>query len=335
MFQNTTFSDDTCKKSGSDSSVSTRLVEDTAIAAVSCFAGRAVVIEVHVKQVKGASPLRYPGGKSALTGFISQLISRLDLRSPVYVEPYAGGAGAALALLDCGSAQSVVINDLDPAIFSFWDSVVNHNSAFLEMFDNTPITLDEWGRQKAIYREGDRSDVVRLGFATYFLNRTNRSGVLNAGVIGGKAQAGAYKVNARFTKPALRPRLEWIGSQRDRIQVTNHDGLECLDHYLGKSNTFIYADPPYFEKGSYLYLNAFTESDHTSLARLLNDYPDAVWLLSYDNAQEIRDLYKDRYQQTFTLNYSAHRTGRARELLVASQPVVNAFDYGQGSLLGL
>lgn len=316
-------------------SPSTRLEDEAATPTASRFAGRTVVVEVSIRQIKGASPLRYPGGKSALTGFISQIINNLELHAPLYVEPYAGGAGAALALLDSGTVGSVVINDLDPAIFSFWDAVVNYNEKFLATFDSTPVTLDEWNKQKEIYRAKDVSNVVELGFATYFLNRTNRSGVLNAGVIGGKSQSGTYKIDARFSKKALRPRIEWIGARHRSIQVTNDDGLECLEHHLGRPDTFIYADPPYFDKGSYLYLNAFTESDHVELARLLNGHPEAVWLLSYDNAEEIRSLYKERYQQTFTLNYSAHRNGKARELLVASGPVVNAFDYSQRSLLGL
>ncbi|MBM6622630.1 DNA adenine methylase [Micrococcaceae bacterium RIT802] len=287
-------------------------------------------MDVAVRQIKGASPLRYPGGKSALTDFIAEIIDSLCLDDATYVEPYAGGAGAALALLDRGAVAKVVINDLDPAIYSFWEAVVNHNESFLELFDSVPITLDEWDRQKAIYRVKDVGDPVSLGFATYFLNRTNRSGVLNAGVIGGRQQAGAYRVGARFNKEALRPRLAWIGEKREHIKVTNVDGLQCIEANIGRPGTFIYADPPYFDKGSYLYLNAFGPDDHKCLAALLRCYPTAPWLLSYDLAPEIVKLYTEFSQRPLALNYSAHRTGTMNELVVVSKavaPLVGQFDF--------
>lgn len=291
------------------------------------------MIDVSVKRVHGASPLRYPGGKSALSDFLSGTIQSLGLETPTYVEPYAGGAGAAIALLDRGIVSDIVINDFDPAIFAFWDAVVNHNEEFLDLFDSIEVTLDEWKRQKEIYRSGSANDTLTLGFATYFLNRTNRSGVLNAGVIGGQKQDGTYTVSARFNKSALRPRLKWLGNVAENIAVTQRDGLNCIADHLHQDNSLIYADPPYFEKGSYLYLNAFEQQDHEDLAQLLNSRPDAHWILSYDNVPEIRDLYMERFQQTFQLNYSAHRTGKTSELLVASVPVVNAL-YERQLLLG-
>lgn len=279
------------------------------------------MVEVNIRQVKGASPLRYPGGKSALTGFIAAVMDALCLESPTYVEPYAGGAGAALALLEQGAASTIVINDFDPAIYAFWEAATTYSSEFLDRFDSVSVTLDEWDRQKAIYRERDTGDVVSLGFATYFLNRTNRSGVLNAGVIGGRSQSGTYKIDARFNKLSLRPRLEWLGANAEHIIVTRDDGLACLNTYLGQPNTFVYADPPYFDKGSFLYLNAFAPDDHVALAGVLSSAAKAPWLLSYDLAPDIVDLYKKFSQRRLALNYSAHRNGIMNELVVVSNSV--------------
>lgn len=276
------------------------------------------MLDVAIRQIKGASPLRYPGGKSAMTDFLASTMSHLGLRKPTYVEPYAGGAGAALALLDRGDVARIVINDLDPAIFAVWDSIVNNTDSFLKLIRETPVTLAEWDKQKLVYKEGPSAGILALGFATFFLNRTNRSGVLNAGVIGGRAQTGTYRIGARYNKKSLTARILEIGEQSDKIEVTNKDGLETIRDHLGNSTSFIYADPPYFDKGSYLYLNAFGDKDHESLAAVLNSSPNGNWLLSYDNVQEIVALYPDRFQGTFSLNYSAHRSGKARELLICS-----------------
>lgn len=285
------------------------------------------MLDIAIRQVKGASPLRYPGGKSAMTDFLASTISSLELHKGTYIEPYAGGAGAALALLDRGDVSRIVINDLDPAIFAVWDSIVNDTESFLKLVKETPVTLDEWDRQKSIYKRGDGAGVLALGFATFFLNRTNRSGVLNAGVIGGRAQTGIYKIDARYNKTKLMSRIQEIGEQSEKIQVTNSDGLATIEAHIGNPNSFIYADPPYFEKGSFLYLNAFADKDHEALAKLLNANPSGNWLLSYDNAPEIVTLYPKRFQGTFSLNYSAHRNGKARELLILSDAVGQVLGY--------
>lgn len=276
-------------------------------------------------QVKGASPLRYPGGKSALSGFLASTIAQMGLRRPTtYVEPYAGGAGAALALLQSGAVQSVVINDADPAIYAFWLAAVYQNGDFRDLLDRTPVTLREWHRQREIYRERDTSNSLQLGFATFFLNRTNRSGVLNAGVIGGQKQSGRYKVDARFNKTDLLKRVSLLGDFSSSIRVSGLDGRTVIREHIRLKRSFIYADPPYYDKGSFLYKNSFTHEDHALLASALNSNPDANWLLTYDNAAEIRELYAGRHTKLFDLSYSAHRSGKMTELMIASDKVAQA-----------
>jgi DNA adenine methylase len=167
------------------------------------------------------SPLRYPGGKSALAGLFADIIAELDLHGPVYVEPYAGGAGAGIALLRTGIVDRIVVNDIDPAVHAFWVAVTQRNVELVERVRTVSLTVEEWRRQREVYRTGGEGDVLKLGFAFFFLNRTNRSGVLNAGVIGGQAQTGNYKIHARFNRDTLAERLTAIGGLADRIEVTD------------------------------------------------------------------------------------------------------------------
>ena len=281
------------------------------------------MIRVETKRCVEYSPLRYPGGKSSLTDFFAKVIDLNFEDKPRYVEPFAGGAGAAIALLLRGKVSDVVINDLDPAMWSLWTSMVNDAERFQRLVRDTPVTLDEWKKQKQIYAAGlGEADPIDLGFATFFLNRTNRSGVLNAGVIGGQAQSGTYRVDARYNKAALLHRLGRIGAMRDRIDVRNVDGQSLISEVSASKTTIIYADPPYYEKGSFLYLNSFTEEQHTQLARTLNSDGNARWILTYDDVPAIQSLYKERRSQTFSLHYSAHRPGLARELMVFSDNLV-------------
>jgi DNA adenine methylase len=267
------------------------------------------------------SPLRYPGGKGALSPTVLDIIRANDLIGGTYVEPYAGGAGAALGLLLTGHVNRIVINDLDPAIYAFWRAITESPDHFARLTGGAKLTVKEWQRQKAIYTNVERDDHLSLGFATFYLNRTNRSGVLNGGPIGGFDQTGNYKIDARFNKTALLERLRIIALYAKKITVLNRDGLEVIKRYANKPHTFIYADPPYFEKAGTLYMNAFDPDDHTALAQCLADRDNAHWILTYDDVPRVAELYGDFRREVVHLNYSAHRVAKAEEVMVFSHAV--------------
>lgn len=264
------------------------------------------------------SPLRYPGGKGLLYTRLRQIIRDNDLTSSTYVEPYAGGAGAALALLISGQVARIVINDLDPAVYAFWRAVIDHPREFSRLVSDVDLTVDEWEEQRRTYDSSPRSEHLALGFATFYLNRTNRSGVLNGGPIGGKDQTGNYKIDARFNRETLLERIRLISLHSTRITVTNKDGRAIIKRHASDPNAFIYADPPYFEKAGSLYMNAFEAVDHERLAQCLNGVKKARWVLTYDNVPQVSDLYADRRRRLFALNYSAHRVMKAQEVMVLS-----------------
>ena len=215
------------------------------------------------------SPLRYPGGKSALYVPLRGLLRANGLTSGTYVEPYAGGAGAALALLVTGQVQRIVINDLDPAIYAFWHAVVKETTAFSRLIDNAVLDLREWSRQREIYLTAAKDDYLRLGFATFYLNRTNRSGALNGGVIGGQKQIGRYRIDARFNKATLMERVRLIGIHSKRISLSNVDGLSVIKEFSDDGQALIYADPPYFDRSSSLVPQCFYRREIMSRWRTL------------------------------------------------------------------
>lgn len=264
------------------------------------------------------SPLRYPGGKGLLYSRLRTIIRENNLTSNVYIEPYAGGAGAALALLVSGQVERIAINDLDPAIYAFWKAVVTQPNEFTALVKSVELSVDEWERQREVYLTSARDDHLSLGFATFYLNRTNRSGVLNGGPIGGKDQTGNYKIDARFNRESLTERIRLIALHADRITVTNEDGLHTIQRYSTQENAFFYADPPYFEKAGSLYLNAFDDSDHRALAECLKNVQHANWILTYDNVPQVAKLYSGLRRRLFALNYSAHRVMKANEVMVFS-----------------
>lgn len=265
------------------------------------------------------SPLRYPGGKSGLYALIREIVRINGLSRGTYVEPYAGGAGAALGLLITGEVRRIVINDLDPAVYAFWKAVTSQYAEFSKIVESCEVTVEEWQRQRKLYLTADRADILTLGFATFFLNRTNRSGVLNGGPIGGHDQSGNYKIDARFNKKTLLDRLRLIRMYTPAIDVRNRDGLDIIDEHFQDPSCLIYADPPYFLKAGSLYMNSFTDKDHVDLADRLNRCAGtANWILTYDNHGRVHELYPDRRRSEIGVHYSARSVTKARELLVSS-----------------
>jgi len=251
------------------------------------------------------SPLRYPGGKGALADFLGPLISAQWPRCSVYVEPYAGGAGAALRLLLDEYVDEVVLNDLDPGIAAFWRAVFDHPDEFVARIAASKLTIDEWHRQGEIYRSGVGDD-LDLGFATFFLNRTNRSGILNARPIGGLDQTGKWLIDARFNRDNLTERVRLISRYRTRVTLVERDGIELLRELLPEGeDAFFYVDPPYTDKGEELYLNDLTWQDHSELADVLTS-SDCRWLVTYNCDPRIpTDLYPASRCVQFDIKHTA------------------------------
>ena len=253
------------------------------------------------------TPLRYPGGKARLGPWIADLLRYNKISGGSYVEPYAGGAGAAIYLLTKGYVNHIVINDADPVVAAFWWSVVNDTANFLRLLSNVEVTIDEWHRQRAIHENPTAHHATEVGFATFFLNRTNRSGILSGGVIGGLDQTGPYKIDARFNKGELATRIERISAMRRHITVYGMDALELLQTVCADlpNRSLIYLDPPYYEKGSQLYRNFYEPDDHAQIADAVARI-ETPWIVSYDNCPEIRALYAQHHGIDFSLTYSTH-----------------------------
>ncbi|NBB17671.1 DNA adenine methylase [Caulobacter sp. SLTY] len=280
------------------------------------------------------SPLRYPGGKGKLAKFIAEIIRQNGLSDGTYVEPYAGGAAVAWELLLTGIVRRVAINDLNRPVFEFWQSVLHRTDDLVKLIENTPVNMETRAEAKR-WLMTPNANGLTLGFATFFLNRTNRSGILNGGAIGGKDQSGPWKLDARYNKQDLVERIRRIARARNRIDLSNLDAVEFLDQ-KAKSwprKTLIYLDPPYYEKGRDLYYNFYKHDDHANVAFATHRLKDVSWVVSYDDAGPIHDLYRDESALRYTIGYSAREKVRGVEAMFFS-PNLKIPDV-QGSMIEL
>ena len=267
------------------------------------------------------SPLRYPGGKSRLTPFIAVLIEKSNIKNPIYVEPFAGGAGVALNLLLDSKVNEIVINDYDKAIYSVWRAILNETDSFVHLIETTPLTVEEWRKQKKVYTEQCNKYSLELGFAAFYLNRTNRSGILsNAGPIGGYEQKGNYLIDARFNREELKKRVLAIAKKKGSIHLYNKDIRSFIMNYfpLYQDRAFVYFDPPYYNKGEALYKNFFSAKDHQIIHDLICEI-DCPWIVTYDDVQEIREMYAEYTCRRYDLVYSVANNGTNSELMFLSK----------------
>jgi DNA adenine methylase len=254
-----------------------------------------------------STPLRYPGGKGRMGPWLAQLMRHNGISGGWYVEPYAGGAGAALFLLMHGYVNDIHINDADPVIYAFWQSATKNTKRLMDLIRETPVNMDTWYAQHEILAKPASHSLVRLAFAAFFLNRTNRSGILAGGVIGGKDQTGPYKLDARYNKVDLLQRIEQIGAMAKHITVTGDDALDLIRRLPSElpKQSLTYLDPPYYVKGSQLYRNYYGPDDHKAIAKAVKKWKLPV-LVTYDNEPEIKELYDGVPSVNFTLYYSTH-----------------------------
>lgn len=264
------------------------------------------------------SPLRYPGGKNKLAKFIAQICIDNNIHGH-YVEPYAGGASVALHLLLEGKVDNITINDYDRSIYAFWYSVLNNTNKLCKLIKNTDVNIENWLKMKEVQKNKKKADILKLGFSTFFLNRVNRSGIINAGVIGGIKQNGSYKLDCRFNKEELIKRIKLIATYKKNIKLYNKDALKLIEKIKKESNnnnTIFYFDPPYYLKGPGLYKNSYNNDDHEKVSQEIRKIKKIHWIVSYDNTSKIKDLYKFvKKSFEFDLIHTAFCAKKGKEIL--------------------
>jgi len=271
-----------------------------------------------------STPLRYPGGKSKLANFIKLVLIKNKLLDGHYAEPYAGGAGIAFHLLLDSYVKHIHINDLNASVYAFWHSVVQDTENLCRLIRDTPVTIKSWKKQKSIQDDTKNHSTLEIGFSTFFLNRTNRSGIINGGIIGGKEQNSYWTLDARFNKQALISRIEKISNQKENITLYNQDAAQFIVKTIPSlpTKSLIYLDPPYYVKGRGLYQNYYGHNEHVAIAKLVSSKIKRYWIVSYDDAPEIRKMYTGYRKIGYKLSYSTAERYKGSEIMFFCEDLI-------------
>ncbi len=265
------------------------------------------------------TPIRYPGGKTKLYDYVRLLMEKNNLLGGTYCEPFAGGAGLALKLLLKNDVDRIIINDADPAIYAVWDMIIHNAEELCDYVQHVALTVDQWDKEREVYLKKDEHSAAELAKATFFLNRTNISGVITGGMIGGREQTGNYTMEARFNRQTLIEKIRKISSVSSKIDLYGLDALEFMDSVFPSlsENSLVNFDPPYVKKGGALYKNSFTEEDHKRLKDKIADF-EGNWIVTYDICELISKLYKDYRHDELDVYYSAKTVSKAKEYIFFS-----------------
>lgn len=279
-----------------------------------------VEIERRRTSTTSTTPFRYPGGKGFFADFLASRLTQMQADEKVYVEPYAGGAGSAVHLLLENKVHRIVLNDADRRIYCAWQALLFQTERFCRKLRETRLNIESWRECADLVKHPADADAFELGFATFFLNRTNRSGIiLGAGPIGGYEQIGTWKLDARLYLETTIQKIENISNLRDRIQLSNEDGLVFLRGWADNpeaASSLVFIDPPYVKAGARLYMDTMNEAAHRELAEFIKQAQLTNWVITYDDCDLIREIYRGFDLAKLAVNYSLQKKRTTSELLI-------------------
>lgn len=258
--------------------------------------------------------LRYPGGKTRLLACVRPYLDALLVVADVFVDAFVGGASVALDVAKRHPSIHLILNDKDEGIADLWRVMVGPaagREALKRLVREATPTVALRDELKARY--GRPAAPVERAFEALFINRTSYSGNATGGPLGGRHQTGKTKIGDRWNPVSICREIDRAHALlAGRCEVLSEDASHLFDGLVGQDRTFAYADPPYFRVGNTLYRVGMTPLEHARLAERLRALPN--WVLSYDDAPEIRALYHWAVAMPLVARYSIAKANGTRKV---------------------
>lgn len=239
---------------------------------------------INIAAVPHRSPFRYPGGKTWLVPRVRQWLKSLPSKPREFAEPFSGGGIVGLSSVFDDLVESLVMVELDEDVSSVWEVILNGSGAKLAgKISSFKVSMES---VKGIL-SAEPSTPLDRAFATIVRNRMQRGGIMAPGASLMKKGENGRGLKSRWYAETLATRIAAISERRSKISFIRGDGVEFIRYNGYRPDTVFFIDPPYTVAGRRLYKHS--EIDHEGLFRLLSNVK-GDFLMSYDNAREIREL---------------------------------------------
>jgi DNA adenine methylase len=249
------------------------------------------------------SPLRYPGGKNRAVKSIYSFIPENETK---LCSPFLGGGSIELA---CTKRMKVHGADIFEPLIAFWKTLLEKPE---QLAKRVEVYLRNWSRTE-FYNLQKRylhleSELERAA-AFYALNRSSFSGTTLSG--------GMSPGHPRFTESSVQRLRDF---KANNFEVELADFREVIPKY---ADHFLYLDPPYMNGQALYGIKGDTHKtfEHESLAEML--LKRDRWIMSYNDCEEIRKLYKDYRILPIEWIYGMSKDKTSKEILILSPDIKN------------
>ena len=255
--------------------------------------------------------LRYPGGKSKV---VKQIIAHIPAGIKEFREPMVGGGSVSLVVKQLYPNVKVKINDLNYDLICFWKT----------LRDNPNELIRKIRKIKERYKDGRKlyNELINKNSDNEF-ERAIRFFVLNRITFSGTVDCGGYSQQAfekRFTDSAIE-KLKLVSLIIKDFEITHGDCEKLL--FEDGDDVFIFLDPPYYSTTkSKLYGkngNLHASFDHKRFADNMKKCKH-LWLITYDDCMEIRELFTFAYIYPFETQYGM-AAKKGKELIITNYPI--------------
>ena len=261
-------------------------------------------------QLKNISPLRYPGGKTRACKILDQIISEhFNISNfDTLLSPFFGGGSFEFFFQNKYNHQ-LCVNDKFTPLSNFWTQVKKDKTTLCaELRKIDVVSKDDFIKYRnSVILE---KDILQQAKQYFILNRCSFSG---ATLSGGFSEEASVK---RFTDNSIK-KIEQLNL--DNMEMYNYDFEYFLQEY-SKASTLIFLDPPYFlEKKSKLYGkngDLHENFDHDKLFQILKMKKN--WILTYNNCEYIKTLYKDFTIFEVDWKYGMNKTKKSSEIVIVN-----------------
>jgi DNA adenine methylase len=269
-------------------------------------------------EIVNKSPLRYPGGKTRACKILDKIVNDyFDIKQfNILLSPFIGGGSFEFYMQNKYNLK-IIANDKFTPLYNFWNKCkFNNNELCDKLYKINEISKEQFNEYRTMIMN-ETNDLLQA-YYYFIINRCSFSG---ATLSGGFSKEASLK---RFTKSSIdrikQLNLSYFDFYNKDFEEFINANVTNTPNTLTTPNTLIFLDPPYYlEENSKLYgcngdmHETFT---HNKLYEIISTKKN--WIMTYNNCDYIRTLYKDFIILDAEWSYGMNKSKQSSEIIILS-----------------